>query len=121
MFDILRTGATKECHVLLLCIVRCAITLYCSDFSKYTAWKTIFQELENCVSDKSEKLPFEPSKIAVTKYPITTIQPLYFVAPSFTEAKRKVRLIQMCFIIHINIVFSSITLFNYIVLYNICL
>ncbi len=36
-------------------------------------------------------MPFDPAKAAVTKYPITEYQPLYFVAESFKDATAKVR------------------------------
>ncbi|KAI9141522.1 Biopterin-dependent aromatic amino acid hydroxylase-domain-containing protein [Paraphysoderma sedebokerense] len=50
-----------------------------------------FGELEYCLSDKPELKPFDPAKVAVTKYPITQYQPTYFVAESFQSAKEKVR------------------------------
>jgi len=36
-------------------------------------------------------VPFDPAKAAVQEYPITTFQPLYFVAESFKDATEKVR------------------------------
>jgi len=33
-------------------------------------------------------LPFDPEIAGVTEYPITTYQPLYFVAESFVEMKK---------------------------------
>jgi len=48
-----------------------------------------FGELEYCLSDKPEVLPFNPSKTAETKYPVTEYQPTYFVAESFSDAKEK--------------------------------
>lgn len=50
-----------------------------------------FGELEYAMSDKPEKRPFDPSLAAVTKYPITEYQPIYYVAESFNDAKEKVR------------------------------
>ncbi|XP_057312561.1 phenylalanine-4-hydroxylase-like isoform X2 [Hydractinia symbiolongicarpus] len=50
-----------------------------------------FGELQYCVSDKPEHLPFDPDKTSQTKYPITEYQPRYFVAESFEDAKEKVR------------------------------
>ncbi|RKP24770.1 putative phenylalanine hydroxylase [Syncephalis pseudoplumigaleata] len=50
-----------------------------------------FGELEYALSDKPERRPFEPSKVALQKYPITEYQPVYFVADSFKDAKDKVR------------------------------
>ncbi|KAJ2339853.1 hypothetical protein IWW50_006794, partial [Coemansia erecta] len=37
------------------------------------------------------KHPFEPSKTAIQKYPITEYQPIYFVADSFRDATSKLR------------------------------
>ncbi|KAI9490664.1 Biopterin-dependent aromatic amino acid hydroxylase-domain-containing protein [Zychaea mexicana] len=50
-----------------------------------------FGELEYSLSDKPEHRPFEPEKTAVTEYPITTFQPVYYVADSFKDAQEKVR------------------------------
>ena len=50
-----------------------------------------FGELEYCLSDKPEHRPFEPEKTAVTEYPITTFQPVYYIADSFKDAQEKVR------------------------------
>lgn len=50
-----------------------------------------FGELEYCLSDKPEIRPFEPTKVAQQKYPITEYQPVYFVAESFKDAQMKVR------------------------------
>lgn len=50
-----------------------------------------FGELQYCLTEKPEHKPFEPEKIALTKYPITEYQPIYFVADSFQSAKEKVR------------------------------
>lgn len=50
-----------------------------------------FGELEYCLSDKPQLSPFDPAKTAVTKYPITSFQPLYYVAESFKSATEKVR------------------------------
>ncbi|KAL1920443.1 uncharacterized protein VTP21DRAFT_820 [Calcarisporiella thermophila] len=50
-----------------------------------------FGELEYALTDKPEMRPFDPSKVAVQKYPITDYQPVYFVAESFKDAKEKVR------------------------------
>nr|XP_047125870.1 protein henna isoform X2 [Hydra vulgaris] len=50
-----------------------------------------FGELQYCLSDKPEHLPFDPEKMSMTKYPITEFQPKYFVAESFEDAKYKVR------------------------------
>ncbi|KAF9438744.1 hypothetical protein BGZ76_005263 [Entomortierella beljakovae] len=50
-----------------------------------------FGELEYCLSGKPEMRPFEPSKVAQQKYPITEYQPVYFVAESFKDAQMRVR------------------------------
>lgn len=50
-----------------------------------------FGELQYCITDKPEHLPFDPEIAATTKYPITEFQPRYFVADSFEGAKNKVR------------------------------
>jgi len=50
-----------------------------------------FGELEYCLSDKPKTQEFVPEVTAVTKYPITEYQPLYYVTDSFEEAKQKVR------------------------------
>lgn len=47
-------------------------------------------ELEYCLGTEPEHRPFEPSKIVSTKYPITSFQPVYFVAESFNDAKQSV-------------------------------
>jgi len=48
-----------------------------------------FGELEYCLSDKPEIRDFEPDITGDQKYPITEYQPVYFVANSFEDAKRK--------------------------------
>ncbi len=50
-----------------------------------------FGELEYCLSSKPELRPFDPAQTALTKYPITTFQPVYFVAESFPVAKKQMR------------------------------
>ncbi|RUP46748.1 Biopterin-dependent aromatic amino acid hydroxylase-domain-containing protein [Jimgerdemannia flammicorona] len=61
-----------------------------------------FGELEYALSDAPEKRPFDPSKAALQKYPVTEYQPVsvagggivavvYFIAESFKDAKDKVR------------------------------
>ena len=44
-----------------------------------------------CLSDKPETRPFNPNITAVTKYPITEYQPIYYVSESFEDAKQKLR------------------------------
>jgi len=50
-----------------------------------------FGELEYCLSDQPEVLPFDPPKTAAQSYPVTEFQPVYFVADSFEDAKEKMR------------------------------
>lgn len=40
---------------------------------------------------KSEIREFDPEKTALQSYPITTMQPVYYVADSFKSAKDKMR------------------------------
>lgn len=47
-----------------------------------------FGELVFCKSEKAKYLPFQPKVTGVTKYPITTYQPVYFVCESFEDAKK---------------------------------
>ena len=51
-----------------------------------------FGELEYCVTDKPEFLPLDPYKIgeSYVDFPISTMQPTYFVAESFADAKQKI-------------------------------
>jgi phenylalanine-4-hydroxylase len=50
-----------------------------------------FGELEYCLTDKPQVLPFDPAKTAAQMYPITEYQPLYFYSDSFEDAKEKMR------------------------------
>ncbi|XP_033101997.1 phenylalanine-4-hydroxylase-like isoform X2 [Anneissia japonica] len=50
-----------------------------------------FGELQYCLSDKPKVLPFEPSKTAEQKYPITEFQPVYFESDSFEDAIEKMK------------------------------
>jgi len=50
-----------------------------------------FGELEYCLSGKPQLASFNPSMTAITKYPITMFQPLYYYTESFEDAKRKVK------------------------------
>ena len=49
-------------------------------------------ELEYCVSDKPKYLPLNPFTIAEKHldYPISSMQPYYFVAESFQDAKKQI-------------------------------
>jgi phenylalanine-4-hydroxylase len=44
-----------------------------------------------CVSDKPTFIPFDPFCACIQPYPITTYQPIYFLAESFKDAKEKLR------------------------------
>jgi phenylalanine-4-hydroxylase len=46
-------------------------------------------ELEYCITDKPKFLPLDPFEIAENhlNYPISSMQPYYFVAESFSKAK----------------------------------
>ena len=52
-----------------------------------------FGELEYCVGQNPDQkptyAPFDPDVTALTKYPITSYQPLYYIAQSFQDAKKK--------------------------------
>eukprot|EP00003_Mantamonas_plastica_P009042 TRINITY_DN1825_c0_g1_i2.p2 TRINITY_DN1825_c0_g1~~TRINITY_DN1825_c0_g1_i2.p2 ORF type:complete len:148 (+),score=54.53 TRINITY_DN1825_c0_g1_i2:586-1029(+) len=48
-----------------------------------------FGELEYCLSEEPEVLPFDPFQACDKPYPITTYQPTYYVADSFESAKDK--------------------------------
>lgn len=50
-----------------------------------------FGELEYALSASPETRSFEPAMTALQEYPITSFQPLYFVAESFRSAQEKVR------------------------------
>jgi phenylalanine-4-hydroxylase len=49
-----------------------------------------FGELQYCLSDTPEVRPLHPFKTAVQKYPITEMQPVYFLADSFADGKKKI-------------------------------
>lgn len=48
-----------------------------------------FGELQYCLTKEPTLKPFEPEKTAQQEYPITSFQPVYFVADSFKSAKDK--------------------------------
>uniref|UniRef100_A0A5S6QD42 phenylalanine 4-monooxygenase n=1 Tax=Trichuris muris TaxID=70415 RepID=A0A5S6QD42_TRIMR len=50
-----------------------------------------FGELQYCLTDQPKVLPFDPEITATTEYPITSYQPLYFLAESFHSAKERLR------------------------------
>lgn len=50
-----------------------------------------FGELEYALGLEPKRLPFDAAKVAETPYPITSYQPVYYVAPSFKEMKEQVR------------------------------
>lgn len=49
------------------------------------------------LTDKPEIRPFEPVKTAVQKYPITSYQPVYYVAESFADAREKIKWVPLPF------------------------
>jgi len=51
-----------------------------------------FGELEHALSDKPEKVPFDPFVASTTKYIITEYQMKYFITESFQDALSKVEL-----------------------------
>eukprot|EP00731_Ephydatia_muelleri_P028604 Em0020g248a len=59
-----------------------------------------------CLSDKPEVRPLDPFKTALQKYPITEMQPVYFLAESFQDAQEKIvefsRTIPRPFAVHYN-------------------
>ena len=52
-----------------------------------------FGELEYCLSNKPKYLPLDPYLIAAEhiNFPISSMQPLYFVAESFEKAKSQIK------------------------------
>jgi phenylalanine-4-hydroxylase len=51
-----------------------------------------FGELGYCLTDETvSRQPFDPTEASITKYPITSYQPRYFVAKSFQDAQSKIR------------------------------
>lgn len=49
-------------------------------------------ELDYCITDEPKMLPLDPYEIAQNHivFPISTMQPLYFVAESFSKAKEQI-------------------------------
>ncbi|KAJ3399449.1 hypothetical protein HDU80_007883 [Chytriomyces hyalinus] len=51
-----------------------------------------FGELEYCISSpEPERRPFDPDQAALTPFPITKYQPIYYVAESFKDMKSRVK------------------------------
>lgn len=50
-----------------------------------------FGELKYCLTDEPEVRAFDPEKTALQEYPITSFQPVYYIAESFKDAKDKMR------------------------------
>lgn len=48
-----------------------------------------FGELKYCLTDEPEVRAFDPEKTALQEYPITSFQPIYYIADSFKDAKDK--------------------------------
>ena len=53
--------------------------------------KRFYLILKYCLTDKPEVREFDPEKTAVQPYPITSFQPIYYIADSFKSAKDKMR------------------------------
>jgi phenylalanine-4-hydroxylase len=47
--------------------------------------------VQYCLSEKPRVLSFEPEKTCQQTYPITEYQPVYFITPSFDDAKKKLK------------------------------
>ena len=47
------------------------------------------EELEYCVTDAPKRCELDPEKVVVTSYPMTSLQPLYYVAKSIADMKAK--------------------------------
>jgi phenylalanine-4-hydroxylase len=65
------------------------------DDKKKTYWAVFLSsvgELDYCVSDKPKFLPLDSFNIAENHldYPISSMQPIYFVADSFSRAKEQI-------------------------------
>ncbi|CAF1156231.1 unnamed protein product, partial [Didymodactylos carnosus] len=75
-----------------------------------------FGELQYCISDKPAIMPFDPARAAIQPYPITSFQPVYFLAESFKDAKEKLRQYAMTiprpFAVHYNPYTQSIEVIN---------
>ena len=48
-----------------------------------------FGELQYCLTDEPDVKQFVPSETALQEVPITKYQPVYFLAESFQDAKKK--------------------------------
>jgi phenylalanine-4-hydroxylase len=48
-----------------------------------------FGELSYCLTEEPEHRSFEPEKTCLQEYPITSFQPVYYIADSFKDAKDK--------------------------------
>ena len=47
--------------------------------------------IQYCLSNEPEVRLFDPEKTCLQEYPITSYQPVYFLADSFKDAKDKMR------------------------------
>ena len=50
-----------------------------------------FGELEYSMSDEPQILPWDPFDASQREYPITTYQPVYYLAKNFSDAKDKMK------------------------------
>jgi phenylalanine-4-hydroxylase len=53
------------------------------------------------LSSEPEVRPFDPEKTCLQEYPITSYQPVYFLADSFKDAKEKMRFSYLFYIFYI--------------------
>ena len=47
------------------------------------------EELQHCITDTPTKLPLDIEEAVETPYPLTGLQPLYFVSESMEDMKNK--------------------------------
>ena len=50
-----------------------------------------FGELEYCLTSEPETRVFDPAGTALQSYPVSSYQPIYYVAESFKDAKEKLK------------------------------
>ena len=55
----------------------------------HTHTSTYSPSLQYCLTDKPEVRSLDPFTTGLQKYPITEMQPVYFLANSFKDAKQK--------------------------------
>lgn len=65
-------------YILVIPIIECCATSDLYLFAQY------------CLTDEPELRPLVVAQACVTEYPITRMQPIYYVAESFEDAKEQV-------------------------------